>query len=362
MRSIPSAVPARSQELRQKMAIPNNTPLRVGIAGLGRLGRRHAEQLARRTRGAQLVSACSPVAAELAWARDEFGLQTLHEDFEAFVNDPQLDAVVLVTPTSLHADQTIAALQAGKHVFVEKPLALNVEDCLRVEAVAAKHPALTAMVGFVRRFDPSYAQAHADLVRGAIGRPFMVRSQTCDQNDPDGFFVRFAPTSGGIFMDCSVHDIDLARWMLGSPRATSVFASGTIALHEGLRALGDVDNGLAIVEFEGGQRAALYASRTFAHGHDTQTEIIGTAGRLLVGQDGARDRVVTSDAGGVRYQAVADFFERFGAAFERELQAFVGACRGEQAVALALSDATEATRIGLAITRSLRSGQRESVQ
>ncbi len=343
------------------MVIARETPLRVGIAGLGRLGRRHAEQLAFRTRGAQLVSACSPVAAELAWARGELGIETLHADFDTFVHDPQLDAVVLVTPTSLHADQTIAALEAGKHVFVEKPLALDVEDCRRVEAVAARHPQCVAMVGFVRRFDPSYMRAQADIAAGAIGRPFMVRSQTCDQNDPDGFFVRFAPTSGGIFMDCSVHDIDLARWMLGRPRATRVFASGTVALHEGLRPLGDVDNGMAIVEFEGGQRAVLCASRTFAHGHDTQTEIIGTAGQLLVGQDGARDRVVTSDARGVHRQSVADFFERFGVAFERELQAFVSCCRGEQPLALDLADATEATRIGQALTRSLHSGQPEAV-
>jgi myo-inositol 2-dehydrogenase/D-chiro-inositol 1-dehydrogenase len=339
----------------------STTHLKIGIAGLGRLGKRHAEQLALRTRGAQLVSACSPVAAELDWARSELGVGTLHEDFAAFVRDPQLDAVVLVTPTSLHADQAIAALEAGKHVFVEKPLALNVEDCERVEAVAARHPKLAVMVGFVRRFDPSYARAHSDIAAGAIGRPFIVRSQTCDQNDPDGFFVRFAPTSGGIFMDCSVHDIDLARWLLGKPRATRVFASGTIAIHEGLRPIGDVDNGIAVIEFDGGQRAVVYASRTFAHGHETQTEIIGTAGQLLVGHGAARDRVVTSDATGVRHQAVADFFERFSVAFEREMQAFVSSCRGEQPLPLALADATEATRIGLAITRSLHTGQPQAV-
>ena len=338
------------------------TPLlRIGIAGLGRLGKRHAEQLALRTRGAQLVSGCSPVASELAWAREELGVAALHEDFEAFVHDPALDAVVLVTPTALHAEQTIAALRAGKHTFVEKPLALDVEACARVEAVARDHPQLVAMVGFVRRFDPSYARARADIEAGAIGRPFIVRSQTCDRNDPNGFFVRFSPTSGGIFMDCSVHDIDLARWMLGRPRATRAFATGTIALHEGLREFGDVDNGLAIVEFDGGQRAVFYASRTFAHGHDTQTEIIGTSGQLSVGQRGERDRVELRAEGGVRYQAVDDFAERFGVAFEREMQAFVGACRGEQRILLELSDATEATRIGLAITRSLHSGQPEAV-
>ncbi|MDE1950010.1 MAG: Gfo/Idh/MocA family oxidoreductase [Burkholderiales bacterium] len=336
-------------------------PLRVGIAGLGRLGKRHAEQLAFGTRGASLVSACSPVPAELDWARTELGVGTLHESFDAFVRDPGLDAVVLVTPTSLHADQTIAALEAGKHVFVEKPLALGVEDCERVAAVARRHPGLVAMVGFVRRFDPSYARAQAEIAAGAIGRPFIVRSQTCDQNDPSGFFVKFAPTSGGLFMDCSVHDIDLARWMLGRPKALRVFATGSIAIHEGLRPLGDIDNGIAVVEFEEGRRAVIYASRTFAHGHETQTEIIGTGGKLLVGHGAARDRVVLSDAAGVRHQAVADFFERFGEAFALEMAAFVASCRGDRRSPVDLADAAEATRIGAAITRSLHSGQAESV-
>ena len=112
---------------------------------------------------------------------------------------------------------------------------------------------------------------------------------------------------------------------------------------------------MAVVEFEGGARAVFYASRTFAHGHETSTEIIGTQGKLLVGHGAARDRVITSDAHGVRHLALADFFERFEAAFAAEMQAFVDACLGNQPVPLSLSDATEATRIGLAITKSLKS-------
>ena len=338
-----------------------HAPLRVGIAGLGRLGRRHAQNLAFHTQNCELVSACSPVAAERDMAQTQLGVCRVHSDFDAFIADPDVDAVVLVTPTSLHADQTIAALRAGKHVFVEKPLALSVEDCERVEAVAKSHPQQIAMVGFVRRFDPSYQNAQRAVAAGEIGRTFLIRSQTCDMNDSTGEFVRFAKTSGGIFMDCSVHDIDLARWLLGNPRPTRAFATGTIAVHEGLRDMGDVDNGIAIVEFEGGQRAMFYASRTFAHGHETQTEIIGTAGNLLVGQGAARDRVVVSDAHGVRHHSTADFFERFADAFNREMQAFVSSCRGDQPLTLSLADATAATRIGLAITRALHTGQPEAV-
>ncbi|MGS5089396.1 Gfo/Idh/MocA family protein [Hydrogenophaga sp. A37] len=330
--------------------------LNVGIAGLGRLGKRHAEQLARHTPGARLVAACSPVRAELDWARAELGVTRCHDDLAAMLGDPGIDAIVLVTPTTLHADQTIACLRAGKHVFVEKPLSLDVATCEAVEAVANDFPQLVAMVGFVRRFDPSYAEAKAAIDKGELGRPFLVRSQTCDQNDPDGFFVKFAPSSGGIFMDCSVHDIDLARWMLGNPKATRVFASGTIALHPGLAECGDVDNGLAIVEFDGGQRAVFYASRTMPHGHETTTEVIGTTGTLQVGVGAHLSRVQYRDACGVGHRALPDFFARFGDAFRLEMEAFVSACRGEQPSPLTLNDATEATRIGQAITQSLRSG------
>ncbi len=335
--------------------------LRIGIVGLGRLGKRHAEALAFRTRHCELVAACSPVADERSYASAQLGIARVYEDFDTFLADPDMDAVVLVTPTSMHADQTIAALQAGKHVFVEKPLALNVADCERVLAVAQQRPTQVAMVGFVRRFDPSYLNAQAAVAAGEIGRPFLVRSQTCDQNDPEGFFVRFAPTSGGIFMDCSVHDIDLARWMLNRPKALRAFATGTVALHPALAEMGDVDNGLAVVEFEGGARAVFYASRTMAHGHETSTEVIGTAGKLTVGEHAANDRVVRSDQHGVRHGVVKDFYERFEAAFGAEMAAFVAACRGDQPLSLTLDDALEATRIGLAITRSLHTGMPEVV-
>jgi myo-inositol 2-dehydrogenase/D-chiro-inositol 1-dehydrogenase len=337
-------------------------PLNIGIAGLGRLGQRHAQTLAFQTRHCKLVSACSPVAAEREWAAATIGADVaLHSDFDTFVRDPAIDAVVLVTPTSLHAEQAIAALEAGKHVFIEKPLALNIADCERVEAIGKLHPQQVAMVGFVRRFDPSYANAFAAIQRGEVGRPFLVRSQTGDQNDPEGFFVRFAPTSGGIFMDCSVHDIDLARWMLGNPKATRAFASGTIALHPGLAACNDVDNGLAIVEFEGGARAVFYATRTLPHGHETTTEVIGTTGTLNIGVGAERDRVQYRSAAGVSHQPLRDFHERFAEAFTLEMAAFVAACRGEIAPPLSLHDATEATRIGLAITKSLHSGMPEAV-
>jgi myo-inositol 2-dehydrogenase/D-chiro-inositol 1-dehydrogenase len=331
--------------------------LRIGMAGLGRLGRRHAEIFHYRVRGAAVVAAASPVAEERDWARSQLGLAGVDDDFAKLIARPEVDAVVIVTPTSLHADQAIAALEAGKHVFCEKPLALEVADCLRVEAAAAKHPRQKVLVGFVRRFDPSYSAAMAKIRAGAIGAPFMVRSQTLDKNDPSGFFVRFAPTSGGIFLDMAIHDIDCARFLLGGPKARRVYASGIIAVHEGLAGCGDVDNGVATVEFDGGKLAVIYVSRTLAHGMEASTEVYGTQGRIAIGEGMKLAGLDIADAHGARTEGLPTFWERFADAFAVEAQAFVDAVRDDAPLPLTLADATENTRLTRAITDAFRSGK-----
>lgn len=335
----------------------STTPLKVGIVGLGRLGRRHAECLAHNAPGARLVAACNPSAGALDWARDWLGVTQLHQDFRRFVESADVDAVVLASPTTEHANQFDAALRAGKHVFVEKPLSLDIATCEALAQQAAERPAQVVMVGFERRFDPDLVRARAAIDRGDLGRPFLVRSQTCDRHDPEGFFVKFAPTSGGIFNDCSVHDIDLARWMLGNPRATKVFASGTNAVHPELAAHDDVDNGLAIIEFEGGARAMLYASRTMPHGHETTLEVIGTQGTLQVGFGAQVGTTTFRSAQGVHHPALPDFYARFEQAFQQEMRAFVAACLGSGTLPGDLNDAIEASRIAQALKRSFLTGE-----
>ncbi len=331
--------------------------LRIAVAGLGRLGRRHAEIFRYRLRGVELVAAASPSAEERAWATQALSVPNVVADYAGLLALPDVDAVALVTPTSLHADQVIAALDAGKHVFCEKPLALDVADCLRVEKAAASHPAQRLLVGFVRRFDPSYNAAMQKIRDGAIGTPFLVRSQTLDKHDPSGFFVRFAPTSGGIFLDMGIHDIDCARFLLGDPRARRVHASGVIAVHAGLAECGDVDNGVATIEFDGGKLAVIYVSRTLAYGMEAITEVFGSAGRLTIGAGAKLGGLDLADAHGARSEGLPTFWERFEDAFVVEAQAFVDAVRDDAPLPLTLADATENTRIARAITDAFRAGK-----
>jgi myo-inositol 2-dehydrogenase / D-chiro-inositol 1-dehydrogenase len=317
------------------------------------MGRRHAENLAHRVPGAALVAACSPAQDERSWAARELGVAHTFTEYSEMLALADLDAVFLVTPTTLHAQQIIDALHAGRHVFSEKPLSLDLDECRRVEEEAAKYPRLKVLIGFVRRFDASYRDACDRIAGGAIGRPFLVRSHTLDKHDPSGFFVRFAATSGGIFLDMSVHDIDCARWLLGNPEPVRAYATGTVALHEGLHRWQDVDNGLAICEFEGGRIASFIASRTMAHGFEASTEIVGTAGRLTIDSQPRANLVDIADADGVRHECAPTFYERFEDAFLREAQAFVDTVVNDRPPPLTLRDATEATRIGIALRESL---------
>ena len=327
--------------------------VRIGIVGLGRLGRRHAENLAFRVSGAQIVAAASPIEAERAWARASLGGAAAYSGFDELLAHPGLDAVWLSTPTSLHADQVVASIEAGKHVFCEKPLAIDPVDCDRAVAAAAGRPGQVVMVGFMRRFDPAYREAKRRIDAGELGEVFAIRCLSEDPVDPDGFFVRFAPTSGGIFLDCCIHDIDLVRWMLSGADASSVTAAGSRVMYPALGECGDVDTGCATVTFEGGKVATFYVSRTSHRGYEASMTIVGAKGAIELGR--AIPQIpLTLESGGRRSTAgQADFFERFGEAFLHEARAFVAAVRSGGPTPLSLEDAREATRLACAMRAAL---------
>ena len=329
--------------------------LRIGISGLGRLGKRHAQNLAFRVRGATLVAACSLVPEELEWARRELGVESVHSSFTAMLDSGDVDAAFLVSSSSVHASQAIEALGRGLHVFTEKPLGVSVKECLEVERAVAAHPDRVFFVGFVRRFDPSYAHAKRLIEEGAIGEPFLVRSQTVDLDEYAQFQVAFLPSSGGIFLDMNVHDVDLARWFLGA-EVESVHAMGGSYVHPEFGAAGDADNTVAMLKFAGGKMAVISASRTAFHGHDTHTEITGSKGILKIGMTPVSSRVELFDSMGARAECVKDFYARFSEGFLAEAQEFVDCILQGRKPSILARDGTKATEIGFAMTESFRNG------
>ena len=215
------------------------------------------------------------------------------------------------------------------------------------------------MCGFSRRFDASYRDAFERMDSGAIGRPSVFRSQTCDKLDPSGFFVQYAQFSGGIFVDCNIHDIDLALWFLGQDSIVkSVYAVGITAVEPDLRQHKDVDNGVGVVEFWGGKIAYFYSSRMMAAGQHDMTEIIGTEGKLTVNANPYGTLVDMHEATGIRREIPQHYYGRFEHAFVAEANEFTACCLDDVKVPVKLAGAVQAVKIGCALQESMNSGKK----
>lgn len=215
------------------------------------------------------------------------------------------------------------------------------------------------MCGFSRRFDASYREAHGLVSSGSHGSPVVFRSQTADKFDTTGNFVKYAKTSGGIFLDCSIHDIDLMLWFLGENRKLkSLQAVGVTAVHPELNAMNDRDNAVATLEFEGGKVAALYCTRMMAAGQEDTTEIICERGSFRVNMEGRKNHVQIHDSHGARRDLPAHYYERFYEAFATEAKEFTASCLDDIPVTISLSSSIRAIEIGQGLQRSLVSGRK----
>ena len=327
--------------------------VRVGIAGLGRVGMIHACHLARQIEGARLVAACSIVPEELEAARRELGVEQTYADFNQMIEQAEIDAVVIVTTTSLHAEQIQFALEAGKHVFTEKPMGVNAVECKQVETCVKAHPELAFMVGFMRRFDPSYLYAKKKIEEGAIGRPYLVKATGLDPKNSIASVLKYARTSSGLFIGMGVHDVDLMHWFLGS-RAVSVSAIGGNFAYPEFGEFGDVEVGLALYQFENGAMGMLHTGRTAPHGYHIETEIVGTEGSIRISPVPQKNLAVIYGKDGVTVECVEEFRERFTQAFLLELSEFINCIRTGRKPDMDVSDAVAATTVVEATTRAFK--------
>lgn len=340
--------------------------LRVAIAGLGRMGARHANHFYGLTPRAELVAASSPEQKEIDWANTALpGVRTYLSYDEMLQEEIKkgLQAVVVASATAVHAEQAIKAIKLGLHVLCEKPLSTNVDISQSVVTAYREsqktHPNQKVICGFSRRFDASYRDAFEKTQAGLIGRPAVFRSQTCDKLDPSGFFVEYAKFSGGIFVDCSIHDIDLALWFYGEDsKVKSVSAVGITAVEPDLRKYNDRDNAVAVIEFYDGKIAQLYCSRMMAAGQEDTTEIIGTKGKLSINAQPQINLVNITEANGIRREVPPHYYGRFRDAFITEANEFTACCLDNTEVPFKLEGAVNAVRIGQALQESLIQGKR----
>ncbi|MET9143421.1 Gfo/Idh/MocA family oxidoreductase [Streptomyces sp. NPDC058319] len=321
--------------------------MRIGIIGTGRIGTVHANTLSRhREVGSLILTDADPARAQtLAHRLGETAAPGVDEIFTWGV-----DAVVISTTTQAHADLIGRAARSGLPVFCEKPIALDLPGTLRaLTEVAAAGTVL--QMGFQRRFDPGYAGARAAVRAGRLGRLHTVRALTSDRTPPPADWL---PLSGGLFRDTLIHDFDALRWVTGQ-EITEVYARGSDAGPAMFREAGDVDTGAAVLTLDDGTLATATATRLNGAGYDVRMELAGERDQIVVGLDDRTPIASTEPTG----PPAADkpwtgFLERFGPAYEAELNAFVDVLLGQRPNPCDGHEALQALRIAEACERSRR--------
>ena len=331
----------------------DNTSGRLGVAlvGSGRMGSFHATTLAQRLPAARLAAVADPAPGVAEKLAAETGAPSAYADpLEAFA-DPAVDAVVIAAPARFHADLVVAAAQAGKGVFCEKPAGLSLPDIDRgIDAV--RTAGVVFQVGFNRRFAPDWAAARALLDDGVLGTPRLLRSVT---RDPGGFDpARVAP--GTIFNETLIHDFDSLRFLNPGAEAVEVYATADALVEPGWRDRGLLDTAVVTVRFDNGAVGVAEACFEAAYGYDVRGEVFGSGGMASLG-DGRRTGLVLSGAAGRVVATTHSDQELLAGAYVAELAAFVEAVRTGTPASVTGEDARAALAIALAAATSVREGR-----
>lgn len=327
--------------------------IKIGIAGLGRLGTMHAKNIAFSLRNVELAAICDSDIENLLRFQQEFKVENTYTSFSEMLQNKQLNAIVIVTPSALHCQQIEQSLEAGFHVFCEKPLGVSMEDSIKAKKAVLHHPDKVFMLGFMRRYDPSYQYAKKKVDDGEIGHPVLFRSYSVDPISSIDSVLSYIPHSAGQFIDMAVHDIDLARWFLKS-EPKSIYAIGGCYAYPEFGKYGDGDNVSALMQFENNAMAFILAGRTAPHGYNVETEIIGTKSTLRIGSVPQKNLVEVIDQDGVRQECSQTFHERFDVAFKNEMQEFVDCILENRKPEVNVDDGVQSSKIAELATESFK--------
>ncbi len=329
-----------------------STPLKLGVIGLGRMGQLYARMLATHVSGVDLYAIAEVNKQAQTQMADELNVANRFTDALELLALPELDAVVITTPTSTHYDLVIAAAGAGKAIFCEKPLALTLEETWSaLDAVTRAQVPL--QIGFMRRFDAAYKKAKALIDSGQIGSPVTFKSVGRDPFCPNPLYADPAK-SGGLIIDMAIHDFDLARWLMGS-EVERVSAEGTTLVCKVLETVGDIDNAVINLRFASGALGNVEVSRNAFYGYDIRTEVLGSEGAVMIGVH-QHTPVLLLTRAGAQYDITPYLMERFGDAYKSQLQSFVDCLKNGQAPLVSGADALAAYEIGVAATQSYQTG------
>jgi myo-inositol 2-dehydrogenase/D-chiro-inositol 1-dehydrogenase len=290
----------------------------VGLIGAGRIGRLHAEHLMYRIPEAKLVAVCDVLVEAAEKLAADLGVPAAYQDHRRILDDESVEAVAICSSTDTHAQMIEEAAAAGKQVFCEKPIALDLGAIDRALATV-EQAGVKLQIGFNRRFDPSLRRVREVVAAGKIGEPHILRITSRDPEPPPIEYVR---VSGGIFLDMAIHDFDMARFLIGS-EVEEIFAAGAVMVDPAIGEAGDIDTAIITLRFRNGVIGAIDNSRRAVYGYDQRVEVFGSEGVVVVSNN-RPDTAVVSDASGVHSSLPLLFFvERYTESYIAEMQEFV---------------------------------------
>ncbi|HAF85779.1 MAG TPA: inositol 2-dehydrogenase [Sphaerochaeta sp.] len=321
--------------------------LRCGVIGLGRLGYRHAANLVGSVAGASLYAVSDSSKDALFRFGQTYPSVLQFSDYQDLLALRDLDAVIIASSTTMHAPMIEDAIRAGKAIFCEKPVSLDLEEAKAIQTLVIEHDAFVQL-GFMRRFDTAYRKAKERIDRNEVGRPISLLGISRDPSCPP---IKFAASSGGLILDLCVHDLDLCRWYAGS-EAVEIYARGGVVRYKELAEVNDIDHVNIDVRFANGFLASLEGSRNSQYGYDVRTEIVCSEGALFVGslQDAPMQQLGPK---GIRVDTIPGFLERFAQAYLQELECFVLDVLGKKKPSVGVEDGVAALELCLAANVSL---------
>jgi len=329
----------------------------VGVVGLGRIGRLHAEILKLKVSNAELV-AVSDVIESIARSVGERLSVKWYIEYERMLRDPKVEAVIISTPTFLHKDMIIKAAEEGKHIFVEKPLTVTTQEAKEVISAIRKY-GVKLQVGYNRRFDYAYQKAKSDVDKGKIGRPIAFISIARDPGAPPGWAAD-PKLSGGIFLDMLSHDFDMARWIMSSEIA-EVYVIGGNYIFEEIKKKGDLDVVSIVFKFENGVQGLIHGARKFPYGYELRTEVYGDEGVIYVGSN-IDNMYARGGKEGLIYHGAPWFEKRFYEAYVNELNEFIKAILEDKEPPVTAIDGLRVVEIAEACWKSVKEGKKISVK
>lgn len=325
--------------------------LKVGLLGLGRIGKVHLENLVYRLPVAKVVAVSDPDASTHMFARQR-GIEAIFENGDKVIGHSEVEAIIICSPTHTHLSYIEKAANAGKSIFCEKPLEMTLAKIEYINTIVAKHK-VKLQVGFNRRFDTNFMQVQNMVKSGKIGQPHLLKITSRDPSPPTLDYVK---VSGGMFMDMTIHDFDMARFIVDS-EVTEVFAKGAVLIDKKIGEIGDIDTALITLKFKNNCLGVIDNSRKAVYGYDQRLEVLGSDGMSQIGNN-YPDTQILYDTNGRHAALPLNFFmNRYTESYLKEMNAFIKALREGQEVSVNAHDALMATAIALAAKKSMDTNQ-----